>query len=276
MNQQLNLSKPFQSGLVNIGLFLVDSEHSMKKTCIKLKKAFLKDLGYQPQIEKLFTHLSDVYFFAKNIEGQFVMANLGFARQCGAKSERELIGKTDLDFFPTDLAIIYAQDDQKVISSGDSIINRSELFVDNNGILNWFSTTKVPLLDKNGRIIGVAGTTHKLHQANQSIQPYKQLAKVVQHIRENYSKQIPVSDLAAIVNQSVSQFQRRFKSVFHITPLHYINRIRINVACRQLRESNDTISTIAQRCGFYDHSYFTKQFVKQIGMRPKKYRTDHI
>ncbi len=245
----------------------------MTKQNIEPKQIFLKELGYKPQMEQLLSHLPDLLFFVKNLQGQFVMANTSFARQCGAQSERDLIGKTDSDFFPPDLANIYTQDDQQVIHTGQSIINRAELFVDSNGVLNWVSTTKVPMHGKNGHIIGIAGTTHELHEANQSLQPYKQLAKVVQYIRENYSKQITVSDLAAIVNQSISQFQRRFKSVFHITPLHYINRIRINVACRQLRESNDTISTIAQRCGFYDHSYFTKQFIKHIGIRPKEYRT---
>ena len=227
-------------------------------------------------MEALFSHLPNVYFFAKNLQGKFVMANQSFARQCGVQSEQKLIGKTDIDFFPADLANIYTQDDQQVMRTGISIINRVELFVNNNGALNWFSTTKVPMHDKTGKIIGIAGTTHEVHEANSSLQPYKQLAKVVQHIRKNYNNQIPISDLATIVNQSVSQFQRRFKSVFHITPLHYINRIRINAACRQLRESNDTISTIAQRCGFYDHSYFTKQFIKQIGMRPKEYRKQEL
>ena len=47
---------------------------------------------------------------------------------------------------------------------------------------------------------------------------------------------------------------------------------RINAACRQLRENDDTISTVALRCGFYDHSYFTKQFVKHMGRLPKAYR----
>ncbi len=244
----------------------------MTKLTTNTKQVFINDLGYQPQMEQLFSYLPNVYFFAKNLQGQFVMVNQSFARQCGVQSEQELIGKTDIDFFPADLANIYTQDDQQVMRTGISIINRVELFVDSNGTLNWFSTTKVPMHDKIGRIIGIAGTTHEVHEANSALQPYKQLAKVVQYIRENYRTQIPVSDLANIANQSVSQFQRHFKSIFHTTPLRYINRIRINAACRQIRESNDTISTIAQKCGFYDHSYFTKQFVKLIGIRPKEYR----
>jgi PAS domain S-box-containing protein len=237
-----------------------------------IKHEFMNDLASGPGFEQLFNHLRDVCFFAKNLQGLFVMGNENFARQCGVRSEDDLLGKSDFDFFPPDLAGIYVRDDQQVMRTGRSIINRVELFVDSDGQLNWFATTKIPMLNRAGDIIGVAGTTQDIHKAHSSIHPYKQMPLVVEFIKNNFREQIGVAELAGLVNLSVSQFQRRFKSIFHITPLQYINRIRINAACRRLRESNDTISTVAQRCGFYDHSYFTKQFVKNIGMRPKEYR----
>ena len=239
---------------------------------VELKREFLETLGNYPQIDQLFDHLPDVYFFAKNRLGQFVMANRSFAQQCGVRSVDELIGKTDLDFFPPDLAGTYAQDDQYVMRTGKSIVNRVELFVDSDGVLTWFTTTKVPLLDREGTVVGVAGTARDFQEARHAVQPYEQMAKVVRFIRDHYGEQIPIADLASLVSLSVSQFQRRFKSIFHDTPLQYINRIRITAACRQLRDSDDTISTVALRCGFYDHSYFTKQFVKHMGVLPKEYR----
>jgi len=232
----------------------------------------MDELAGFPGIEQLFNHLPDVCFFVKDRQGRFVMGNDSFARQCGVRSENELLGMTDFDFFPIDLAGVYVRDDREVIITGRSIINRVELFVDSDGRLNWFTTTKIPLFNRSGDIVGIAGTTQDIHKAYSSIHPYKQMPQVVQFVREHFSEQIGIAELAQLVNLSVSQFQRRFKAIFHITPLQYINRIRINAACRQLRENNDTISTVAQRCGFYDHSYFTKQFVKNIGMRPKEYR----
>jgi AraC-like DNA-binding protein len=201
------------------------------------------------------------------------MGNDSFARQCGVCSENDLLGKSDFDFFPPDLAGIYVQDDQQVMYTGKSIINRVELFVDSDDQLNWFSTTKIPLFNRTGTAAGIAGITQDIHKAHSSVHPYKQMPPVVQFVREHFNEQISIDELAQLVNLSVSQFQRRFRSIFHITPLQYITRIRINAACRQLRENNDTISTIAQRCGFYDHSYFTKLFVKNIGMLPKEYRS---
>jgi PAS domain S-box-containing protein len=245
----------------------------MMESGLEIRRQFMAELAGDPGIEQLFNHLPDVCFFAKDRQGRFVMGNDSFARQCGVRCEDELLGMTDFDFFPTDLAGIYVRDDQEVMSTGRSIINRVELFADSDGQLNWFTTTKIPLFNRVGDLAGVAGTTQDIHKAHSAVHPYKQMPQVVQFIREHFSEQIGIAELAQLVNLSVSQFQRRFKSVFHITPLQYINRIRINAACRQLRENNDTISTVAQRCGFYDHSYFTKQFVKNIGMRPKEYRS---
>jgi len=245
----------------------------MMKSELDIKHKFLDEIAGSLVLEQLFNHLSDVCFFVKNRQGQFVMGNDSFARQCGVRSENDLLGRCDFDFFPPDLAGIYVRDDQQVMRTGRSIINRVELFVDSNGQLNWFATTKIPLFKRSGDVAGIAGTTQDIHEAHSSVHPYKQMPQVVQFVREHFNEQIGVAELARLVNLSVSQFQRRFKAVFHITPLQYINRIRINAACRQLRENNDTISTVAQRCGFYDHSYFTKQFVKNIGMLPKEYRS---
>ena len=64
------------------------------------QKAFLKQLQSHQQLELLFEYLPDVYFFAKNLNSQFVMANEIFVRKCGASSESDIIGKTDHYFFP--------------------------------------------------------------------------------------------------------------------------------------------------------------------------------
>ncbi|NQZ58297.1 MAG: helix-turn-helix transcriptional regulator, partial [Lentisphaeraceae bacterium] len=71
---------------------------------------------------------------------------------------------------------------------------------------------------------------------------------------------------------SVSQFERRFKKLVNMTPLRFINKIRIDNACEKLIRSNDTLSTIALECGFFDHSYFSKIFKKHMAQTPGEYR----
>ena len=78
-----------------------------------------------------------------------------------------------------------------------------------------------------------------------------------------------------MVNLSKSQFARRFKSMFQISPLRYINKVRIDVACEKLLYSNDSLTAIALDCGFYDQSYFTKIFKSQMSVTPMAYRQNY-
>jgi two-component system, sensor histidine kinase and response regulator len=73
------------------------------------------------------------------------------------KSPEEVLGKTDFDFFPQEIAASFFADEQAVIRSGRPLINRVEANVDAQGNAKWNLTTKVPLLDMTGRPIGIMG-----------------------------------------------------------------------------------------------------------------------
>jgi PAS domain S-box-containing protein len=95
--------------------------------------------------------------YAKDTDGRFTLKNEADARQMGADSTTEVIGKTDFDYYPSSLAAQYSTDDQNVIQSGQSLINREELFLDVEGNSGWMLTTKVPLRDKTDKVIGLVG-----------------------------------------------------------------------------------------------------------------------
>ncbi|MCD6290560.1 MAG: GAF domain-containing protein, partial [Anaerolineae bacterium] len=67
------------------------------------------------------------------------------------------VGKTDFDFFPPELARQYYADEQSVVQSGTPIINREERTIDPQGRTQWLLTSKVPLRDHTGAIIGLVG-----------------------------------------------------------------------------------------------------------------------
>lgn len=239
---------------------------------LKFQKDFLNQLHSPQQLELLFEYLPDVYFFAKNTESQFIMANSIFVKKCGVSSESDIIGKTDRDFFPSDRADNYINDDREVISTGKSIVNKVELAPEADNAVNWFVTSKVPLYSREGRVIGIAGTSRDINKANLTIKPYAEMSAAIDYINNNFHSQIEICDLASVVNLSVSQFERKFKKIFQLSPLRHITNIRIKAACKLLATTNKTIASIAQETGFYDHSHLTRQFTQQIGMTPKVYR----
>lgn len=265
--------------LVDDGPVIVYFQHLKQREhtidTIRFKADFLAQMHSPEQMQQLFNHLPDVYYFVKDRNGLFVMANDTFVKQCGARNEAEIIGKTDFDFFPLGRAESYVKDDNYVMETGESIIDRVELAPDPGKSINWFITTKVPIYSNGKEIIGLAGTARDVSRANLALRPYTEMRAVLEYVRDNYSQSIEVRELAALVHLSVSQFERRFSKVFQISPLKHIMNVRIRAASLQLTNSNDTIAAIALDCGFYDHSHFTRNFGRLMNMSPREYRKQH-
>ncbi len=111
--------------------------------------------------------------YVKDIKRRFVLGNVAVARLMGAGTPDELLGKTDFDFYPKELADKYYADGQKVIESGKPLVSREEPTVDPEGNRKWYSTTKVPLRDSRGKIVGIVGISRDIT-----------IRKLVEHDRE--------------------------------------------------------------------------------------------
>jgi len=81
-------------------------------------------------------------------------------------------------------------------------------------------------------------------------------------------------ELAELAGLSASQFERTFQKTFGSTPRQYHMRVRVEAACRQLTQSDETVAAIAQQCGFYDHAHFTRCFQRIMGISPSAYRRE--
>lgn len=215
---------------------------------------------------------SGVYSFIKDKNGLIIAANQLTWERCGCKSEEEIIGKTDFDFFPKDLAEKFVQDDRKVIETGVPIINMPELAPNKEGVIQCYVTNKMPLYDSSGEIIGMAGTTTSVEFFHDALKPFLQIAPAIEFIKDNYCETISIPDLAEMVGLKIRKFESTFKEVFQITPQTYIIKMRLHDACLKLTTTNMSIADIATSVGFYDHSTFTRQFSKHMDIKPVQYR----
>ena len=107
-------------------------------------------------LRTLVDNLPDL-IYVKDPAGRFVLVNPAGARHLGAASADEVIGKTDFDFFPAELAAQYHADEQRVIQANEPMISHEERSTDAEGNTHWFSTTKVPARDANGSVVGLVG-----------------------------------------------------------------------------------------------------------------------
>ena len=108
------------------------------------------------RLKTLMNHLPDVIFI-KDTSGKFLMANPALVKLYGAKSPEEMIGKKDEDFVPKSVADQFAQDDRQVMDSGVPLVDREESNVDTDGNPLWMLTSKIPLYDSEGELIGLVG-----------------------------------------------------------------------------------------------------------------------
>ena len=95
------------------------------------------------------------YIFRKDAAGRFTFANNRFCKELG-KTRREIIGKTDFDFFPADLANKYREDDIGIMESGESLDTVEEHVV-SEVEKSWVHVVKTPIRDETGRCTGVQG-----------------------------------------------------------------------------------------------------------------------
>lgn len=223
----------------------------------------------------LYQYLNDVCYFVKDREGRFIAANEALVLLLGYARESDVVGKTDFELVPTYLADNYLKDDQQVLLAGEEVINKVELVTRNDLSVYWYTTTKVPVYDKQGRIIGLEGVTREFKAASSSLGPYPELFKVIDFVEASFSEKVSVADMAKRANLSVRTFERQFKKRFNLSPIAYLKKVRINAACRGLIHSNHTIAQIALDCGFCDQSYMTKEFARLMRITPQVYRNTH-
>jgi PAS domain-containing protein len=109
----------------------------------------------------IFDHLPDVYFFVKDRQSRIIAVSSSILERFGPKSEWDFIGTTDEQFFPPDVAADYVAADRQVFKTRQPIIDRLEIWFDENRKLDGCLTTKAPLRGRDGSIIGLMGVTRR-------------------------------------------------------------------------------------------------------------------
>jgi PAS domain S-box-containing protein len=91
----------------------------------------------------------------KDVDGHFLAVNEAFARSCGRSQAADVVGLTDFDVWPRDLAQRYVDDDLGVMTRRKQKDVEEPIFTE--GAPRWFETFKTPVLDKRGQVLGTTG-----------------------------------------------------------------------------------------------------------------------
>ena len=221
----------------------------------------------------LFEALPNVIFWIKDSSHRLLFVNQAYAELWGHPPEW-FIGKTDTDLNADELARVYIQDDENVVETGKAMHNKMELVTRRAGGVEWRMTSKIPLFDKNGKLIGTSGISRRLdqHEGHPLPAPYRAMSKLVDYVHEHVSEPLAVDQLAKLAGMSVSTLERRFRSHLGTSPKRFILHSKVTAACERLLSTPMTISEISESLGYNEHASFTRAFTSVMHMSPTAYR----
>ena len=154
------------AGIVAVNRDITDrkqTEEEIRKLNTELEQRVVERTAALSQanslLQMMLDHMPDQIYF-KDVQSRFIRNSRSQAKALGLSDPAEAVGKSDFDFFP------HAQKsfeiEQEIIQSGNPLVDQEEFVVWPDGSATWVSTTKAPLRDQNGKIIGTFGISRDI------------------------------------------------------------------------------------------------------------------
>ena len=223
-------------------------------------------------LEALLDQALDTMFFVKDTQLRYVSVNDALLRRTGRQRKSEVIGRTAADLFAGPLGVNMTAQDAAVLASGSGLSGQLETYLMPGGHPGWCLTSKLPLYTPDGALAGLCGISHDLPAPNESGRVYQRLARALEILQGQYGAPLQVSDLARVAGLSEDQFGRTVRRLFGLTPKQLLIKTRLGAASELLLATTLSVSEIAARCGYADHSAFTRQFRRVASLTPVQFR----
>ena len=147
--------------------------------------------------------------YIKDKESKFVLCNKAVAEFHGMANPEEMVGKTDFDLYPPDTAQQCKEEERQVLRTGKPVVNQEESGTDKDG--NWVCglTTKVPLVDSEGEIIGIVGVGRRITERKKAEEALDKERRMLRTLIDNIPDQIYVKDTESrfvLCNKAIAKF----------------------------------------------------------------------
>lgn len=129
------------------------------------------------------------YVYVKDTRHRFIMNNLAHLHALGAVDQSEVVGKTDCDFFASQIAEQYHADEDRILQSGSAMLNHEQPRIDRAGHRQWVLASKVPFRDGSGKIAGIVGISRDISErkrAELALQTAKEAAEAANRAKSDF------------------------------------------------------------------------------------------
>lgn len=185
-------------------------------------------------LQSFLNHMPDAIYF-KDLKSRITKVNRFYAHGFKMKPE-EIVGKTDYDFFPKDQAQKMIEDDQRIIKTGVPVIGKIERTLLPSGTWNQVITTKVPIYDHKGKIIGTMGITRDMTEhANLEQERFGMLVNALTVLNKALEMRDPytfsharnVGQIASMVGERLGFTENRLMGLRLAADLHDLGKISV-------------------------------------------------
>ncbi|MEO8670908.1 MAG: AraC family transcriptional regulator [Tahibacter sp.] len=236
------------------------------------RESFMSRIASLHYVENLFDRLPDIIYSVKDRNGRYVAMSEAAVARCGLKRKQDAIGKTAFDLFPRPMAERYTRQDERLFRTSKPIVDNLDLTIYRDGSAGWCLSTKEPLYDAQGRIVGLACISKDLIEPSRAGLIDAAFADTVDYMLDHYDQPLRMEELAQRAGLSQAQFERRMKKIFLLSAGQYLIKARIDHAARLLASTDMAIAEVAQHAGFSDQSALSRQFRQVTGFAPRQYR----
>ncbi len=149
------------------------------------------------------------YIYVKDTQHRFILSNIAHSMARGVVKDEELIGKTDFDFFPQEMAAQFQDEEKAVLEKGIPLLNHEQPSRGFTGGFIWAVSNKIPLRNQDGNIIGLVGITRDITQAKQAEEVIRKLnTELEQRVDQRTAQLAFLVEASALLSESVDYHNR--------------------------------------------------------------------
>ncbi|MAS96542.1 MAG: hypothetical protein CMO55_25415 [Verrucomicrobiales bacterium] len=239
---------------------------------------FISQIPNLNHVLEVLSLMDDVSIFLKDSRSRYMFGTPCFREKLGADDSSNFILSRDYDFYAPLQAESHIREEKEVRERRKAIHAHPRWHLLLRAGVEWVRVSKFAVNDEAGAVVGVCGLVRTICRFSENAAILancgqdERLDRAIHWMFQNTDRELENEHIAEEVHVSTRQLGRLFQKEFNTTPQRFLSTIKLDNACRRLRQGVVPIVEIALDLGFGDQSSFTAWFRKSTGLTPRSYR----